>query len=522
MIFEKTILISALLITALIMLILSIIAWRRRSSGTAAIFLSICLLSVSIYCFGYAMELQSQTLQTAMFWVRFQHWGIDFIAPFWLLFALAVSGYEKWINKKLIIAIFIIPVVLFLASQTLGWLNLSHHNPRMDRSGLFPIFTYDRTIFNYIVVGYYSLCLAISMILFLIMYLKSVSSFKNQVIIYLLGSLPPWVALILYNLDLFTLNIDLTPLAVGLSGVLFTIGFTKYKILDIVPMARDIIFENIKEGVLILDMENRIIDFNPALKLIFHELKDQVVGKPFKDILSSYPLLSEFVDHATNDSIEFRMGKLSFTSYYRVRLSIIDNDKGKVIGKIISFYDFTNEKHLMDELERLAAIDGLTGVYNRQHFDKLVRKEISRVNRYGGELSMIMVDIDHFKSINDTFGHVAGDEALITVVETFGNILRDSDMLARFGGDEFVILALQTDLLAARTLAERLRAALEDKIIDVEGHEINVLASFGVTHINSGEDVTPEVLYRSVDRGVYQAKDLGGNAVCVSLPDYMN
>lgn len=515
---EKVVLIIALLIAALTMLILSILSWYRRASGAAAIYLAICLLSVAIYCFGYAMEMQSGTLQVAMFWVRFQHWGIDFIAPFWLLFALAVSGYEKWITKKLIIAIFILPVILFLVSQTLGWLNLSHHNPRMDLSGLFPIFTYDRNIFNYIVVGYYSLCLGISMILFLIMYFKSVSSFKNQVVIYLLGSLPPWIALILYNLNLFPSNIDFTPLALGMSGVLFTIGFTKFKILDIVPMARDIIFENIKEGVLILDMENRIIDFNPAIQLIFTELKDQVVGKPFKVVFLTYPLLSELVDHEPKDCIEFKIGEGAHASYYRVRLSIIDNDKGKVIGKIISFYNFTEEKHLMDELERLAATDGLTGVYNRQHFDKLVVKEISRINRYGGGLSMIMLDLDHFKPINDTYGHVAGDKALIAVVDTFRGILRASDLMARFGGEEFVILAIETNLTAAKALAERLRQALEDTTFDIEGQEINILASFGVTHIESGEDVTPEMLYRWVDRGVYQAKGRGGNKVCVSLP----
>jgi ABC-type Fe3+-siderophore transport system permease subunit len=103
--FERTILIIALITTALTMLILSFISWRRRASGAAAVYLSISLFSVFIYCFGYAMELQSETLQTVMFWVRFQHWGIDFIAPSWLLFALAVSGYEKWITRKLVIAL---------------------------------------------------------------------------------------------------------------------------------------------------------------------------------------------------------------------------------------------------------------------------------------------------------------------------------------------------------------------------------------------------------------------------------
>lgn len=464
------------------------------------------------------MELQSETLQTVMFWVRFQHWGIDFIAPFWLLFALAVSGYEKWITKKLVIAIFIIPTILFLVSQTLGWLNLGHHNPRLDLTGPFPIFMYDRNIYNYVIVGYYSLCLGISLLLFLIMYFRSASAFRDQVIIYLLGSLPPWLALILYNFNLFSSNIDLTPLALGVSGVLFTIGFTKYKILDIIPLARDIIFENMIEGVIILDMENRIIDFNPALREIFPQITEQDVGSPFMDVFSKYPLLSELIDQGQNDRIEFQVGEGGTATFYRVGLSIIENNQGRSTGKMINFYEFTEEKRLMDELERLAATDGLTGIYNRQHFDQLVRKEISRINRYGGTLSMLMLDLDQFKFINDTYGHVAGDKALIAVVDTMSDILRESDILARFGGEEFVILATQTNLTQAEALAERLRSALEDNMFDIEGYEINILASFGVTHIESGGDVTPEMLYRWVDRGVYQAKDMGGNAVCVSLP----
>lgn len=516
--FERTILIIALITTALTMLILSFISWRRRASGAAAVYLSISLFSVFIYSFGYAMELQSETLRAAMFWVRFQHWGIDFIAPSWLLFALAVSGYEKWISRKLIVAIFILPVVLFLVSQTLGWLNLGHHNPRMDLSGPFPIFIYDRNIYNYVIVGYYSLCLGISLLIFLIMYFRSVSSFRNQVVIYLLGSLLPWLALILYNLNLFTSNIDLTPLALGVSGVLFTVGFTKYKILDIIPLARDIIFENMKEGALVLDIENRIIDFNPALQAIFPQMKEQDVGSPFRDVFSEYLLLSELIDQGQKDRIEFQVGEGDTALFYRVRLSIIENNKGRPTGKMISFYEFTEEKRLMDDLERLAATDGLTGIYNRQHFDHLVRKEIARVNRYGGELSMLMLDLDKFKSINDTYGHVAGDKALIAVVDTFNNILRESDILARFGGEEFVILAIQTNFSEAKTLAERLRLALESKTFDIEGYEIQILASFGVTHIDSGEDVTPEKFYKWVDRGVYKAKDMGGNRVCVSLP----
>jgi len=453
-----------------------------------------------------------------MFWVRFQHWGIDFIAPTWLLFALAVSGYEKQITWKMIIAILFIPVILFFMSQTLGWLNLGHANPSMDTSGLFPVFIYDRTFYNYVVIGYYSACLLTSVVLFSIMFFRSAPSFRNQAVIYLIGSLPPWLALIFYNLNLFPSQIDYTPLALGISGVLFTFGFVKFRIMDILPLARDVIFENMNDGVLILDVENRVIDFNPALRGIFPQLRVSDIGTSYHDIFSTFPSLLMLVDHDQTKRIEFQIGEGDTFSYYRVSLSKILHKDTKLRGKIISFYEYTEEKRLMEKLERFAATDGLTGIFNRRHFDKLLRKEISRIQRYNGELSLIMLDLDHFKSINDTFGHIAGDKALVAVVDTFRAILRESDIMARFGGEEFLILAPQTGISDAKRLAERLRLALEKKPIQIDEQLFYIQASFGVTNAKSGMEITPEKLYRSADRGTYKAKALGGNAVCVSLP----
>lgn len=515
---EKTTFVIALFVAALIMLILSFISWHRRSSAKAAEYLSICLFTVAIYCFGYAMEIQCATLKSAMFWVRFQHWGIEFIAPTWLLFALAVSGYQKQISKKMVIALYIIPVLLFLMSQTLGWLNLTHANPRMDISGPFPIFIYDRTFYNYVVIGYYSACLLASAVLFSIMFFRSAPSFRNQAVIYLIGSLPPWLSLILHNLNLFPSHIDFTPLALGMSGVIFTIGFVRFRILDIIPLARDVIFDNMKDGVLILDVEDRVIDYNPALQSVFPHLKDHDVGSSFYVIFSAFPSLLSLVQNDQTNRIEFKVREEEAVSFYHVHLSSVLNKKGSLTGKIISFYEFTEEKRLMEKLEKLAVTDGLTGIFNRRHFDERLRKEISRIERYNGEFSLIMLDLDHFKSINDTYGHISGDKALVAVVDTFRAILRESDIMARFGGEEFLILAPQASAADAKHLAERLRQALEEKPLQIDEHKIIIRASFGVTNVKSGMDITPEELYRSVDRGTYKAKALGGNAVCVSMP----
>ena len=156
---DRIIIIISLVVTSLIMLAVSFTAWHRRVLGYPAVYLSICLAGVAIYSLGYGLELASSTLPWAMFWVRFQHWGIQVIAPTWLLFAMAVTGQDRRISAKLIILLSIVPAYLFLTSQTLGWLNLAHHNPRLEIIAGSSFFMYDRNLFNYLAIAYYLLCL---------------------------------------------------------------------------------------------------------------------------------------------------------------------------------------------------------------------------------------------------------------------------------------------------------------------------------------------------------------------------
>ncbi len=174
------------------------------------------------------------------------------------------------------------------------------------------------------------------------------------------------------------------------------------------------------------------------------------------------------------------------------------------------------EKDLLDELVNQAAHDGLTGIYNRQYFMKLAEKEILRHNRYGGDLSLIMMDLDHFKQINDTYGHAAGDLVLRTVADIFSNMIRQSDIFARIGGEEFIMLLPETKLESAQVLAERLRNTLDLTLIEYEGQQFYAHASFGISGEGPDEQCSIDELYRIADRALYRAKSMGGASVCVN------
>jgi diguanylate cyclase (GGDEF)-like protein len=163
---------------------------------------------------------------------------------------------------------------------------------------------------------------------------------------------------------------------------------------------------------------------------------------------------------------------------------------------------------LNSELERRATRDALTGAHNRMKFDELLETEIRRCKRYDRTMSLIMFDIDCFKAVNDKFGHAAGDSVLRKLVALISNHIRECDVFARWGGEEFVILLPETTLDHALAVSEKLRQAIEEHCFDIVG---KVTCSFGVTQML--HDDCHESLNKRVDDSLYEAKRNGRNMV---------
>ncbi len=165
--------------------------------------------------------------------------------------------------------------------------------------------------------------------------------------------------------------------------------------------------------------------------------------------------------------------------------------------------------------------DPLTGLYNRRHFEERLSSELSAAERHGRSLSLLMCDVDHFKSINDEHGHLAGDETLKMVANVLRGAVRKEDVLARYGGEEFVVIARETQLDGAHTLAERIRQAVEESRCPWQGRDLGVTMSIGVTvSVGLSQFVpgrTDRELIEAADRALYLAKQAGRNTV-VAVP----
>jgi len=260
-----------------------------------------------------------------------------------------------------------------------------------------------------------------------------------------------------------------------------------------------------------------IVEVNDSVKKVFGYTHDEAIGKTVSD-LNIWPDPAQREQYITNlrrDGIvrdwEVQMraksGKL-----VDILLSgeIIDLQGDKYI--LGTLRDITERKRMESELERLATTDPLTGVHNRREFARLAEIELERARRYKHPTSAIMLDADHFKEINDTYGHAAGDRALVVLAQLLNKEVRASDLVARYGGEEFMLLLTETTITSAQGIAERIRRAVADMPVKLDDQTIRFTVSLGVTSSESvGQDL--ESLLKEADRLLYQAKQSGRNQV---------
>ncbi|MAK92790.1 MAG: GGDEF domain-containing protein, partial [Oleibacter sp.] len=163
----------------------------------------------------------------------------------------------------------------------------------------------------------------------------------------------------------------------------------------------------------------------------------------------------------------------------------------------------------IEEQKRKATHDPLTGLPNRDAYQGRLEEELVRRHRYGGNLALIVADVDHFKKINDNYGHLAGDRVLTLIARTLRKHLRDIDFIARFGGEEFVILMPETNGADAWTAAEKLRTKIEQSPFNFRKERVPVTMSFGISEFRALE--SPDVVFERADKALYKAKESGRN-----------
>ena len=196
----------------------------------------------------------------------------------------------------------------------------------------------------------------------------------------------------------------------------------------------------------------------------------------------------------------------------RTRIKSADEELIKTNNRLVA--QSKELEKINAEFKKLSITDELTGIYNRRHFEELMKSHVEVTKRYGDPISLLLIDIDHFKKINDSYGHPCGDQVLVEISEILKADLRKSDTLCRIGGEEFAVLCQHADTVAALDTAEKLRVAVESKQIDCDGTIVQCTISVGISSMQEKDTEYDQYeMYRQSDIAVYYAKRTGRNRV---------
>ena len=286
--------------------------------------------------------------------------------------------------------------------------------------------------------------------------------------------------------------------------------------------------DNIPEGVLLLDSDLKAQFLNRKIRDYFGVTTEQVAAHP------SYLGLIANAPHANAHGVAPEKMQEFFSSRVEairsanpaVRDAVTPDGRHVRVhcavtpagGRMMTYCDVTDLIRNAELLEKLATIDSMTGLYNRRQFLVAAEAEWSRFQRYQRPLSMLMIDIDHFKSVNDRYGHAVGDETIVSVAAACQEGKRGSDVVGRLGGEEFAMLLPETDAVQAAIVAERIRERVAGHFLFVHKVRFNVTISVGIAEATVSMPGI-DALLRSADAALYQAKREGRNRVIQWLPE---
>lgn len=606
----------ALLISTIVSIVVANIAWQRRSAvGGTSLF--IVMTAAVVWSFTYAIRWLVTYEWAQNFWLDATYFGVVVAPTAILVLALEYTGRIHMLTTRIKLALSIIPVLTIIILWTDPWHGLFYDSKRTGEAIL------NGGVWFWIFIIYTYLTMIIASFLMIQKIIRDKQFFQIQASLLLAGFILPWFGNIVSMLGVSPFpGLDMTPFLFSVSGICFMFGLFRFGLFDIVPIARSSLMENLQDGVLVIDKENRIVDLNPAAQKIL-EIPAGVIGKSVQEISEEYPklqLVKETADSSrsviviTSDKDrEYDMNTLALTDrlnklegkiitlhdvteykeveekirrseeHYRLLFEnavetivvlqnrlivfcnpgateltgyskeellnqsfvpliypddldfVLENYARRVRGEIIKeryqfrlirkdssirwvensgiridwegeiatlhfIMDITNRKQAEAELEFRSTHDVLTGLFNREFFEM----EISRLkNSRRQPISILVLDMNGLKDTNDNYGHAAGDEQLRMAAEVIRRAFRPEDVIARIGGDEFVVLLPETNWQTAESAINRIKHIMKDHN---QSNPDRQLLSFSIGYATTDQSTDLQEVFRLADRNMYANK----------------
>jgi diguanylate cyclase (GGDEF)-like protein len=510
---------------ALIALMLTFTAWHRRRVPGALSLIAL-LLSSTWWLVAYALPLTGMTQDEADFLrVRLIFPGVVVLPAATLVFALTYVR-KSWRPTPLLLAALAVEPVIVITAVALPGLHDAFYGSWRGRAGdgVFhggPIFSV-HTIYTYALMGK-------ALSLFAKYYRNGSLLQRRRTRYILIAMLIPVVCNVIFLLGLLRTNVDPTPLGLTVTGFLISLVLFRRGVRDLVTVAREKVHAVIPDGFVLVDAQCCVIEATLAVQTLLALPRPVNVGSRLKD---EAPELERYLQ-----SIQTETTTIEFIStsgaFLELRILVISDDQGELNGYVLILRDVSEAKasalaleqaneqlraqlakieEMQVQLREQAIRDPLTGLYNRRFLDEILPKQIRQAAQNGASFAVVMIDIDHFKSVNDMYGHAAGD----TLLRALGSLLlhysRGADSVCRYGGEEFAVVMDSSNVQHAAHRVNEWRAAFAAQYHVVVGDEIARTFSAGVAQYPSDGADAPALL-EAADRALYRAKLGGRNLV---------
>ena len=457
----------------------------------------------------------------------------NIVTVLFFTFTLRFTHHWNWLTPRRRLLIWSIPLFNMCLAVTNGWHHLVWtHLSRIHLSNTVLFEPHNGPAYLWLAAWFYLYTLTGALLVARTAQ-QSPKLYRQQARTVILSTLPPLIAGTLHVVEIFP-GISLLPMSFLITGCIYFTTLFRYRLFDLLPIARDTLIDQMLDSVLVLDRTGRILDINPAAQQLVqqtssHRLTDKsLLGQPIAAALSRCPSLLRHCHSQEDKEVLVTLCRQPLV-HINLRIRQLQDKRHQTIGKLIILRDVSAEyqtkialhkanqflasrlreiEALRDQLKEQAVRDALTGLFNRRYFEEMMQVELVKAKRNNSHLAVILIDIDHFKHVNDTYGHQAGDCALQAFANLIKANIRSSDIACRYGGEEFIIALPGLSLEGAYQRAEKLRCAFKATTIQFKEHAIQATISSGVGSIPEYVG-SQDSLISQVDKALYLAKRNG-------------
>jgi diguanylate cyclase (GGDEF)-like protein len=479
----------------------------------------------------------SMSYRAHVFWEHALYLGVVIAPAGFIAFACEVTGRGDRLTRRMKWLLAVQPVVVLLIAATDPWHHLFIRNTHLigydpvqlawERGPLF----WAHTAYSYVV-------LAVGVLLLLSGWARAARAYRRQLRSIVLASLVPWVANVGTQFRIVDVGtLDLTPIAFTVTGVFLAYALFRQRLLDLVPVARDRVIDTMGDAVVVVDIHGRVADLNPAAAELLRRAgrrQDTVsVGEAAAEVFAGWDGL---VPLAGDREHEIVVG--AGAGVVDARVTVLTDRLGRGAGHLLVLRDVTRSRQaeralaaantalrdqlatidrLRAELQEQAIRDSLTGLFNRRYLDTMLERELARAAREDYPVSVALLDVDHFKRLNDTHGHAAGDRMLAAIGTLLADGVRGGDVACRYGGEELLVVLPNATRADAVARAEEWRTACAALRVESGEQSLGVTISIGVAAAPA-DGADPAAVLAAADRALYEAKRSGRDRVVAARP----